>query len=96
KNFYFKPDIWENQPWLEKEFFYKILKDTFAKVLPRYFRTNQKIGISLTGGLDTRIIMANMEMAAGKYPCYTFGGMYRDCYDVKIVPIPVNPDSHSS
>ncbi|MBS3917367.1 MAG: hypothetical protein KG012_00625 [Deltaproteobacteria bacterium] len=84
KNCYFKPDIWENQPWLEKEYFYEKLKDTFAKVLPRYFRTNQKIGISLTGGLDTRVIMANVDMPAGKYPCYTFGGMYRDCYDVKI------------
>jgi asparagine synthase (glutamine-hydrolysing) len=81
---YFKPDNWENQPWLEKEFFYEKLRETFAKILPRYFRANQKIGISLTGGLDTRVIMANMEMPPGKYPCYTFGGMYRDCYDVKV------------
>jgi asparagine synthase (glutamine-hydrolysing) len=84
KGCYFNPDIWENQPWLEKEFFYGRLKDTFAKVLPRYFRTNQQIGISLTGGLDTRVIMANMKMPPGKYPCYTFGGMYRDCYDVTV------------
>ncbi|MEN6321054.1 MAG: asparagine synthase-related protein [Syntrophaceae bacterium] len=84
KGCYFKPDIWENQPWLEKEFFYEKLNDTFAKVLPRYFRSNQNIGISLTGGLDTRVIMATMDMPPGKYPCYTFGGMYRDCYDVKV------------
>ena len=81
---YFKLASWENQPWLEKEFFYEKMRETFAKILPRYFRTNQKIGISLTGGLDTRVIMANMEMPPGKYPCYTFGGMYRDCYDVKV------------
>ena len=81
---YFKPETWENQPWLEKEFFYEKLKDTVSKILPRYFRANQKIGISLTGGLDTRVIMANMEMPAGKYPCYTFGGIYRDCYDVNV------------
>ena len=84
KNYYFKPDVWENQPWLEKEFFYEKLRETFAKILPRYFRSTQKIGISLTGGLDTRVIMANAEMPPGKYPCYTFGGMYRDCYDVKV------------
>lgn len=84
KQCYFKPDIWEKQPWLEKEYLYEKLKDTIVKVLPRYFRTDQKIGISLTGGLDTRIIMANTDMPAGKYPCYTFGGMYRDCYDVKV------------
>jgi asparagine synthase (glutamine-hydrolysing) len=81
---YFNPATWENQPWLEKEFFYEKLKETFHKILPRYFRSNQKIGISLTGGLDTRVIMANMAMPEGKYPCYTFGGMYRDCSDVKV------------
>lgn len=84
KGAYFNPADWENQPWLEKEFFYQKLKDTVVKILPRYFRTDQKIGISLTGGLDTRIIMANTVIPPGKYPCYTFGGMYRDCYDVKV------------
>lgn len=84
KKTYFNPQVWEDQPWLEKEFFYGKLRETFAQILPRYFRANQPIGISLTGGLDTRIIMANAELAAGKYPCYTFGGMYRDCHDVKV------------
>ncbi len=84
KEHYFMPEVWENQSWLEKEFFYRKLKEIFVKILPRYFRSNQKIGVSLTGGLDTRIIMANMTMAENKYPCYTFGGMYRDSFDVKI------------
>jgi asparagine synthase (glutamine-hydrolysing) len=84
KEQYFKKDLWENQPWLEKEFFYKELKKMLIKIMPKYFKSNQQIGISLTGGLDTRIIMACMEFAEGKHPCYTFGSMYRDCYDVKI------------
>ena len=84
KEQYFKPAAWEDQSWLEKEFFYERLKETFIKVLPRYFRSSQKIGISLTGGFDTRVLMAHMNMPAGKYPCYTFGGMYRDCSDVKV------------
>jgi asparagine synthase (glutamine-hydrolysing) len=84
KQRYFKPEAWEDQPWLEKKFFYEKLKDAVSKILLRYFRGNQKIGISLTGGLDTRVIMANMQMPEGKFPCYTFGGMYRDCYDVKV------------
>ena len=84
KSCYFNADAWEEQPWLEKEYFYDKLKSTFKKILPRYFRANQKIGISLTGGLDTRAILANMQLPEGKYPCYTFGGMYRDCYDVKV------------
>lgn len=84
KETYFDPTTWENQPWLENSFFYETLQDTFKKILPRYFRSNQKIGISLTGGVDTRMIMANMDIPAGKYPCYTFGGMYRDSFDVSI------------
>jgi asparagine synthase (glutamine-hydrolysing) len=84
KRTYFNPDVLENQAWLEKEFFYEKLKETFSKVLTRYFRSTQPIGISLTGGLDTRIIMANAELPEGKYPCYTFGGMYRDCTDVTV------------
>jgi asparagine synthase (glutamine-hydrolysing) len=84
KDFYFRQDVWENQTWLEKDFFYDRLRETFNKILPRYFRAEQTIGISLTGGLDTRMLMSNMTMPASKYPCYTFGSMYRDNYDVKI------------
>ena len=47
-------------------------------------RANQKIGISLTGGVDSRMILANIDMAEDKYPCYTFGSMYRDNFDVSI------------
>lgn len=84
KTHYFDPAAWENQPWLEKNFFYDRLRETFRRILPRYFRSNLPIAISLTGGLDTRMIMANMDLPQGKYPCYTFGSMYNDCYDVKI------------
>ena len=84
KKSYFNPDTWENQTWLEKEFFYDKLQNTFIRILPRYFRAMQNIGISLTGGLDTRAILSNINMARNKYPCYTFGGIYRDCHDVKI------------
>lgn len=84
KDSYFTPADWENQTWLEKEFFYGKLRETFVRILPRYFRGNQQIALSLTGGLDTRILVANMDMPAGKYPCYTFDGMYRECSDVRI------------
>jgi asparagine synthase (glutamine-hydrolysing) len=38
--------------------------------------------MSLTGGLDTRMIMAWHKASPGSLPCYTFGGMFRDCQDV--------------
>ena len=82
KRKYFDPGVWENQPWLEADFFQEKLQETFKRTLPRYFRSEQQIGISLTGGFDTRMILANAEIPEGKYPCYSFGGIYRDCADV--------------
>src|SRR3989442_9934453 len=40
--------------------------------------------MSLTGGLDTRMIMAWHKARPGSLPCYTFGGMFRDCRDVLV------------
>lgn len=81
---YFDVRSWEEQTVLGEEAFYEKLRSTVQRVLPRYFRSDQNIGLSLTGGLDTRIIMAYLDPGTGKYPCYTFGGMYRESFDVKI------------
>ena len=43
-----------------------------------------RIGMSLTGGLDTRMIMAHARRPPETFPCYTFGSMYRDSFDVKV------------
>ena len=40
--------------------------------------------MSLTGGLDGRMIMAWANRPPGELPCYTFGSTYRDCNDVRI------------
>src|SRR5712672_1406970 len=40
--------------------------------------------MSLTGGLDTRMIMAWHKAAPGSLPCYSFGGMLRDSRDVRV------------
>jgi asparagine synthase (glutamine-hydrolysing) len=40
--------------------------------------------MSLTGGLDTRMIMAWHKSTPGSLPCYSFGGMFRDCEDVTL------------
>ncbi len=84
KHTYFRPDEWENQPRLDNDDFYEKFKATFTKILQRYTRSTQRVGMSLTGGLDTRMIMAHAKMAPGEMPCYTFGGIYRDCFDVKV------------
>src|SRR5262249_44356643 len=56
----------------------------FSRNLPRYFEAQERIGMSLTGGLDTRMIMAWQKPLPGSLPCYTFGGMFRDCRDVLV------------
>ena len=84
KKTYFKQEAWESQPEISESDFYEKLKETWTRVLPRYFRGKQSIGLSLTGGVDSRMILAWSPFSPGKLPCYTWGGKYRDCADVKI------------
>jgi asparagine synthase (glutamine-hydrolysing) len=81
---YFEPSEWEKLQPLKPEEYYGHLRDVFVKNLPRYFEGSERIGVSLTGGLDTRIIMAWRKAAPNTIPCYTFGSMYRDNEDVKL------------
>ena len=81
---YFLPAEWEQQEPLDPETYYTQLRDAFVRRLPRYFNGRERIGVSLTGGLDTRIIMAWRKPEPGSLPCYTFGSMYRDNEDVKL------------
>jgi asparagine synthase (glutamine-hydrolysing) len=84
KTTYFQPREWEEQELLEPEAFYQELKNVFSRNLPRYFNGHQQVGMTLTGGLDTRVIMAWHKPAPKSLPCYTFGGMFRECEDVRL------------
>jgi len=82
KGAYFQPREWEEQAPLDPEVYYQELRQIFSRNLPRYFNGEERIGMSLTGGLDTRMIMAWHHARPGSLPCYSFGGMFRDCQDV--------------
>jgi asparagine synthase (glutamine-hydrolysing) len=84
KETYFNPKEWEEQSPLDPESYYQGLRESLAKVLPSYFEGPQRTGIALTGGMDTRVILAQYGPAAGSLPTYTFGGMFRDCRDVQL------------
>jgi asparagine synthase (glutamine-hydrolysing) len=84
KTSYFQPIQWEQQEPLEAEAYYRELRDVFVQNLPRYFTSRQPLGMTLTGGLDTRAIMAWHKSPPGSLPCYTFGGTRRDTEDVRI------------
>ena len=82
KKTYFSFSDWEQQETLEPESYYQELRRVFVDTLPRYFQGPGSIGMSVTGGLDTRMIMAWRKAEPGSVPCYSFGGTYRDSQDV--------------
>jgi asparagine synthase (glutamine-hydrolysing) len=84
KSSYFHPSEWEDQETLDSESYYTKLREVFTRNLPRYFNGQQRIAMSLTGGVDTRMIMSWRKSRPGSFPCYTFGGMLRDCQDVTV------------
>lgn len=83
RNAYFSPREWENLPALDHATFLSRLDETTRAVMPRYFRETGKIGISITGGLDSRMIIACLDPKPGTLPCYTFGGT-KDVLDITI------------
>ncbi|MFZ1130819.1 MAG: asparagine synthase-related protein [Terriglobales bacterium] len=84
KNIYFDVKEWENQSPLDPESYYQELRGAFSRNLGRYFQGRDPMAISLTGGLDTRMIMAWHKPAPHTLPCYTYGGAFRDNHDVRI------------
>jgi asparagine synthase (glutamine-hydrolysing) len=84
KRAYFDPREWEQQDSLGAESYFEQLQDVLSRSLQPYFNGSERVGIALTGGMDTRVIMADHESAPQSVPCYTFGSMFRDCQDVKI------------
>ena len=82
KRTYFNPRDWEDQLPLESEDFYQTLRDTFSRNLPRYFNGREPVGMSVTGGLDTRMIMAWGKCSPGSLRCYSFAGPYHNSQDV--------------
>lgn len=81
---YFKPSQWETLETLKEAEFDERFAETFHQVLPRYFQSAHPIGISLTGGLDTRMIMASLPESAVKPTTYTFAAEKGETLDARI------------
>jgi asparagine synthase (glutamine-hydrolysing) len=79
---YFSPRSWEEQPVLTEQEYYARFKDVWTRRLPYYFGGSRPIALSLTGGVDSRMILAWRSCASGRLLSYTFGGKYRECRDV--------------
>jgi asparagine synthase (glutamine-hydrolysing) len=84
KSTYFHPKEWEEQETLDAESYYREFREVFTRSLPRYLDGAEQVAMSLTGGLDTRMIMAWQKTQPGTLPCYTFGSMFHENHDVRI------------
>ena len=81
---YFDPSEWENLEPLTVEQFESAFVETARTVIPVYAKADTGVGFSITGGLDTRMILACMtERCPGLY-CYTYGAAAGDTLDVRI------------
>lgn len=72
---YFTPTQWETQPVLSGHEFDGAFAETFPRAVRRYLGGKEPLAVSLTGGLDTRMIMASLEAAPRPSQCYTFSGV---------------------
>lgn len=84
---YFSPETWESLPQLSGANYETRFRETFQKILPRYFESDAGIGIALTGGLDTRMIMAGHPHDRRREVCYTFTGPAGKTLDDRVAAV---------
>jgi asparagine synthase (glutamine-hydrolysing) len=81
---YFSAQTWESQPTLPPGSFEKDFAQTCQRILPRYVRFSSRLGISLTAGVDSRLIMACLPSVQPRPVCYTFSGEKKVTLDARI------------
>ena len=74
KERYFSRQTWERQPTMSNVEFYDHLNETFARILPKYSGGANSVAMSLTGGLDGRMIMAWLTRRPGRCPAIRLTG----------------------
>lgn len=83
KSTYFEFSEWEQQEPDNTGKFQERFDAVMARITPSYMEGSEKVGLSLTAGLDTRVILAGASAAAKPMPCYTFGGLWGETYDIR-------------
>lgn len=81
---YFSFAPWLDQSSLSPDEFLATYCATLQRIVPEYFSPLGGVGLSLTGGLDSRLLAAWAPHQPYYIPCYTFNGPYRLCHDAKI------------
>lgn len=84
KRTYFEPREWEEQVPLSAADLYAQMEEKLPAIISRYLYGVPTIGISLTAGLDSRLIVASIGTQSENVSCYSFDGMYRESYDATL------------
>jgi asparagine synthase (glutamine-hydrolysing) len=71
----FRSKGWEELSQLSAGEFAERLRTTLRAVVPRFFAGGSEVGVALTGGLDTRMVMACRPAFSEAPVSYTFAGM---------------------
>lgn len=81
---YFDPAEWEQRPTLGAADYQSRLQEVFGHAVRRCFADRRPAALSLTGGVDSRMIVAALGEAPPRIPCYSFRGPMRECEDARI------------
>jgi asparagine synthase (glutamine-hydrolysing) len=81
---YFDPREWEVQAPLPADDFEDAFAETFRSVLRSQMSGHHRIGVSITGGLDTRMIMACLPQDRLPHIAYTYAGERGETLDCRI------------
>ncbi len=84
KSRYFSPAAWEASPPLPADEWESCFAQAFGRVLPAYAQSDSPVGLSLTGGLDTRMILACLPKSARPLLTYTYTGGDPRLLDLRI------------
>jgi asparagine synthase (glutamine-hydrolysing) len=82
KHQFFDRKTWEEQAGLPEEKFISSFAELFPDIARKYLTSKTAAAMSLTGGLDSRMVLGCLNLEPGKLPCYTFGSPYRETFDV--------------
>jgi asparagine synthase (glutamine-hydrolysing) len=80
---YFDRSEWEGRQEREPNGYVHSVVEMFREATRKHALSAIPLGVSLTGGLDTRMVVASLDMPPGEFPCYTFGSVIRETYDVR-------------
>ena len=81
---YFDRSEWEQLPTMPVHRFVEAFRDSLEHAVKDSIERPPDAAMSLTGGLDSRLVIACADAAPGELPCYTFASMYRPTMDVSV------------